>query len=237
MTRQLFLYCDSIMKGVIRDEDTGQYTMYQPEAFVDAFAAIGYKLNNRSRYGATIDKGRQLIERDLKRFAKEREAGNTITVLLEFGGNDSDFYWDEVAADPYVDHPQKTPPEAFKQQYREIVQLLRDHDIEPILLNLPPIQPERFLDYFIEAYELEQGAVDPFIDVPSTIYHHQEMFSDMVCETAMELKLEMIDIRRVFLSHRYCDSKLIGGDGLHPTPAGHELIRARVVERMRGRDA
>ena len=68
-------------------------------------------------------------------------------MLLEFGGNDCDFDWAAIAADPEGSYVSKTPPETFESCYRRAIRLVEESGREPIVLTLPPIHSERYLDF------------------------------------------------------------------------------------------
>ena len=101
--REIVLWGDSIMRGVVYDEAKQKYSLASPNGAEAASRVLGIPLRNRARMGCTVDKGLTLIQKDLK---TEKEEGEGIeAALLEFGGNDCDFNWGQVAADP--------GPEAF----------------------------------------------------------------------------------------------------------------------------
>lgn len=52
---------------------------------------------NRAKMGSTISKGLSLVEHDVSRGMDARWA------LVAYGGNDSDFDWASIAADPEGD--------------------------------------------------------------------------------------------------------------------------------------
>lgn len=77
-------------------------------------------MRNLCRFGATVEKGLGLIRRDLSLHGAPEGLA-----ILEYGGNDSDFAWAEVAAEPWAEHQCKTPMGLFRRVYGEAIQLLR----------------------------------------------------------------------------------------------------------------
>ena len=69
--------------------------------------------------GSTVTKGLQTLER------LGSEVGNYDYTAIEFGGNDCDFVWSEVANSPDSPHLCKTPLEKFRVVYEEIVRKVR----------------------------------------------------------------------------------------------------------------
>ena len=57
---------------------------------------------NRSKMGATISKGESLVQHDLNRGLEADYA------LVAYGGNDSDYDWAAIDADPAGDHRPRT---------------------------------------------------------------------------------------------------------------------------------
>jgi len=47
------------------------------------------------------------------------------TVLMNFGGNDSDFLWQEISAAPDELHKPKTPIDFFEQTYLKLIERVR----------------------------------------------------------------------------------------------------------------
>lgn len=97
------LWGDSVMRGVVYDEQRGPLGLLPENAAERASKTLGLTLHNRSRMGCTVTKGLSIMKRDM-------EAGmDSQAALLEFGGNDCDYDWAAVARDPEGDHQPKTP--------------------------------------------------------------------------------------------------------------------------------
>lgn len=107
---KISIFGDSILEGVRLEN--GKYT--RGHALMSCFEAEhGVTLDNKSKFGSTIDKG-------LARLRRAAEGGSLGSyTVLEFGGNDSAYRWDEVAARPEDEHVCATPPEKFREIYRE----------------------------------------------------------------------------------------------------------------------
>ena len=103
---------DSILKGIQLDPETEKYVV-RNDIGLDALAAeYGLAVTNRSHFGSTAERGARLLERLLERGLA------CDAVVMDFGGNDSDFQWAEVAAHPEEEHPPAYSPEAFTDIYR-----------------------------------------------------------------------------------------------------------------------
>ena len=70
--REIVLWGDSIMRGVVYDEAKQKYSLASPNWAEAASRVLGIPLRNRARMGCTVDKGLTLIQMDLK---TEKEEG------------------------------------------------------------------------------------------------------------------------------------------------------------------
>lgn len=212
---KITLYGDSILKGILLEN--GKYTINRE--WEEKFAGLyGARIQNRSRFGCTIRKALAQIRKDA---AKTYEAGEI--ALLEFGGNDCDYNWDEIAASPETDHACKTPPEEFREEYREAIRLIRASGRTPVLLTLPPIHSERYLR-FICRDGLSRERILSWLGDVESIYRWQEKYSKMVSEIAGQEQAALIDLREAFLRDGRVPEELLCADGIHPSRSGQGLI-------------
>ena len=127
---------DSITKGVIYD---GESYKILPTGFVsqcaDNFQA---DIDNYGRMGCTVTRGTQIAEQHA-----EAIAGSDVT-LVEFGGNDSDFCWTDIASAPADAHYPMTELPTFRSIYRNLIERIRKLGSKPVLMTLPLIDDKRF---------------------------------------------------------------------------------------------
>ena len=110
-----FIYGDSLLKATMPDADM-RYHFHLPEVMAQ-YPSDRLEVVNRAKMGATVTKGLALVEHDVQRGMDARWA------LVAYGGNDSDFDWEAVAAAPEEDHlPHTTLPE-FTEKLRRISDL------------------------------------------------------------------------------------------------------------------
>ena len=209
------VYGDSILKGILLEN--GKYTINREweERFCGEF---GLSIRNRSRFGCTIQKALTQIRKDSQVRAEEEEYA-----VLELGGNDCDYHWDEIAAEPGREHDCKTPPAQFMEKYREAVELLRRSGRKPILLTLPPIHSERYLSYICREGLSRENILTWLGDVDA-IYRWQRKYSGMVEEVARQEGAELIDLRSAFLRDGRAPEDLLCADGIHPSRSGQGII-------------
>ena len=208
------IYGDSITKGVLMEG--GRYLINSTgiAALAQKFSLL---IRNRSKFGCTIDKGLARIQHDLS--GTDNAAG---VMVLEYGGNDSDFDWAKVAAAPDEEHTPNTPLDKFLDLYKQIIDLVRSHGSEPVLMTLPPICPGRYLSWICRD-GLSKENILHWLGEENTIYRWQEMYSQAVSNLAKEMGTALIDVRSAFLENRRIDG-LICDDGIHPNAQGQDLI-------------
>ena len=138
LVQSIGVWGDSVMKGVVYDENKSKYTLLSENGADKASRKLGLRLFNRSRMGCTVTKGLQLLKKDLQRPEAACDAA-----LIEFGGNDCDYDWAQVAAHPEQDHQPKTPLPLFIAQLRDMIDLVRQKGMQPVMMTLPPLHAQR----------------------------------------------------------------------------------------------
>ena len=64
--------------------------------------------------------------------------------IVEIGGNDCNFKWEEVAEKPWEEHEPIVPMERYLDNLKKIIIDIQEHGITPIISTLPPLDPVRF---------------------------------------------------------------------------------------------
>lgn len=215
----VFVFGDSIGKGIVLNPASGRYEIFDLIKSLKTHRNINLK--NYSMFGCTITKGLSLIERHEKKLLKNNP------VILEFGGNDCNFIWEEVASAPEKDHKPKTMLENFINTYQAAVERIQKTGAKPILLTLPPVNAERFFNHIVQGVSAEN--ILKFLGGVDMIYRWQEMYSLAVVKLAKKLGVPLIDVRSEFLCRQDLP-ELLCADGMHPTYKGYELIAKTVYE-------
>ena len=209
------IYGDSIMKAVLVDENY-KYHQISSQLLDQLQQETGVTATNRAHFGYTAARGQSVLQRDLDKGLDCQIA------LLDFGGNDCDHNWLEVAQSPEEEHLPNTPLPKFIDTLKEMALSLRSRGIQPMLMTLPPLDAEKYLG-FIGRRGADTKAVLSWLGDVQMIYRWQEMYSGAVALLAARLDLPLLDVRSRFLSRRDYTS-LIARDGIHLTQAGYELI-------------
>ena len=209
-----FIYGDSLLKATVPDEDM-HYRFHLPEVMAQ-YPTDRLEVVNRAKMGATVTKGLSLVEHDVQRGMDARWA------LVAYGGNDSDFDWEAIAAAPEQEHLPHTVLPEFIEKLRCAVQELASAGVQPVLMTLPPIDAERYLDFICRSGRSRENIVYWLGDV-QRIYHYQEMYSAAITRCAWQHHLPLIDVRSAFLPERDLPD-MIAADGIHLTMAGYERL-------------
>lgn len=142
--------------------------------------------------------------------------------LVAYGGNDSDFDWAGIAADPEGEHKPRTELPEFLTKLKQTVAELVRAGVQPVLMTLPPIDGKRYLDYICRD-GLSRERILQWLGDEGRIYRHQELYSDTVASFAMSEGLPLIDVRRRFLPLRELP-QMIAADGIHLTMPGYRQL-------------
>ena len=215
-TIKLSLFGDSILKGVVTDKNR-RYRLIKQENEFALDDDLTVTLVNQSRFGSTVTKGEQTLKRFLDKGTDSR------VMLLEYGGNDCDYNWREVAKDPYREHQPNTPLNQFVATYERIISLLRSKQIRPVLMNLPPIDAVRYFNTIV-SHGCDADNVMAWLGDVQMIYRYQELYSDTVERISRQNDTLLVDVRSSFL-RRHDLPDLLSEDGIHPSEAGHRLMR------------
>ena len=208
-----FIYGDSLLKATMPDADM-RYHFHLPEVMAQ-YPSDRLEVVNRAKMGATVTKGLSLVEHDVQRGMDARWA------LVAYGGNDSDFDWEAIAAAPEQEHLPHTVLPEFIEKLRCAVQELASAGVQPVLMTLPPIDGQRYFQFI--SRRADGGSILRWLGDEGRIYRHQELYSDTVASFAMREGLPLIDVRRRFLPLRELP-QMIAADGIHLTMQGYRQL-------------
>ena len=213
--RQIQIFGDSILKGVWYDEEEDRYRLCR-----EKLSAAGAEIINRARMGSTIEQGLDFIERCLPQISPGTAA------ILEFGGNDCNFNWAEIAERPFEEHGCAVPPQRFETLYDEAVKKLKSAGACVIVSTLPPISSTRFFDFLSRG--LDRSAIMLWLKDRGRLALWQKDYSDIARKVAEKNGCPVLDLRAAAKRAGWED--LICADGLHPSEEGHSLLRLAVEE-------
>ena len=220
MKNKICTFGDSIMRGVVSDakgNDGKPVYKISENSFVSRCEQrLGVKIMNFACFGSTTSQGMKYINR------YEEDVKDTDVAVFEYGGNDCDFDWKAVAAEPLKPHQPKVTLSRFVEQYQALIDKVINFNIQPVMLSMPMIDPDRFFEFISTGLNKDNilrwlGGKTMFI------YQWHEMYNVELFKMANQLHVPIVDITTPFLeSVNYSD--YLCGDGIHPNERGHALI-------------
>ncbi|MCL1852381.1 MAG: SGNH/GDSL hydrolase family protein [Peptococcaceae bacterium] len=214
--RKIEVFGDSLLKGVQINPQNMRYHIDNNIDVVGIEKTHSLSIKNFSKFGCTITKGFALIEKRLQTNEVFCDA-----IVMDYGGNDCDFNWKEIAECPDDAHFPNTPLDVFSETYHKIIKLLMEKGIRPIMTTLPPLDAHRFFDWFCNG--LNKANVLKWLESVETIYRWQENYSRTVEKIAAETNTLLVDLRGAFLANGRI-KRLLCEDGTHPNTEGQKMI-------------
>lgn len=217
--KNIVAFGDSIVRGVVTDPyRKGRYTISDGNFVTLCGEHLDRKTMNFGKFGSTVETGEHIVDRHLPQILK----GDT--VLLEWGGNDCDFNWDDVASNPCALHDPLTPLSEYRRRYFSIIEKIRSVGARPFLLSLPPVDPDRFISHITKGMSLSRKmSILRWMGNTDCIRGWHDLYNLEIFKMGSSLGVPVLDITSVFLKCRDY-RKLLCSDGIHPTEEGHALI-------------
>jgi Lysophospholipase L1 and related esterases len=209
------LYGDSILKGIQVNPINKKYYVSKNINLEMLSEKYPLQIKNYSSFGCTVTKGEKLLNKMLDtNIACD-------AIVMDYGGNDCDYNWKAISEDPKGNYLPNTPIELFKETYSRIIDTLKNKGILPILTTLPPLEPQKFFNWFCK--DLNQNNILAWLGEVKHIYDHQESYSKIIEEIALEKQVQLVDLRGDFLKLGDVD-QLLCEDGTHPNTLGQKVI-------------
>lgn len=213
---------DSIFKGIVFDEMRGRYVILKKSAARLIGEALIHPIINNSLMGRTAPEG-------LEAMREGQDPMENTLVLIEYGGNDCDFDWAEVASEPEREHLPKTTLEQFAQSLKNTVELVRRRGGLPIFCNLPPLDAARYFEWISRG--LSKEGILKYLGEVQAIFRWQRDYSDKIEQVAREVGCACLPLRDTFVTYTGNDD-LMCIDGIHPNQQGHVLMGKQVINTL-----
>jgi acyl-CoA thioesterase I len=222
MSKTILVTGDSLCKGVSLNEEKKRYFFLKNSFANNLKTALDATIINTAKFGTTVKHGILKLEDRLKKHHPD-------IVLIEYGGNDCDFNWNEIADNPMGEHLPKTPIDDFERQLKCMIQSVSDFGATPVLMTLPPLNASSYFKWFTQGDKEKGDNVLKWLDDISKIYWWQEHYSLRVGAIARECKVPIVDARSYFLNTPDF-RKYVCSDGIHPNENGHKLITSSILD-------
>jgi len=211
------LFGDSILKGIQINPVNKKYYVNNNINLEMLSKKYSIQIKNYSSFGCTVLKGSDLLKKRL-----EKNIGCD-AIIMDYGGNDCDYNWKAISDNPDGNHFPNTPMELFTEAYCGIIDTLKKKGILPILTTLPPLEPQRFFEWFCG--DLNKKNILMWLGEINNIYCHQENYSREIEKIALEKQVPLVDLRGAFLKFGNIKA-LLCEDGTHPNTSGQKIIAA-----------
>ncbi|MBQ9138922.1 MAG: SGNH/GDSL hydrolase family protein [Alistipes sp.] len=226
--RQIVAFGDSIVRGIVLNNDIKPRYTQIDDSFVSLCSAqLGCEIKNYGRFGNTALRALHNLERYKEEIVRSEYA------IIEFGGNDCDHHWAEIAASPSAEHHPLTTIPQYTEQVRQLIYSIEALGTEPILLSLPPIIADDYFNTFTASMCPEQRSnVMQWLNGRlENITQWHEMYNLALFKLASDIGVKIIDITSPFLVMRNY-RELFCTDGIHPNRKGHSLIAKTICESL-----
>lgn len=201
------LFGDSVLKGVVYDDVTGRYRLCKDKwQMPDTF-------QNLCKMGATSRWGKELSDR------KADICGVGTVAVVEYGGNDCNYRWDDISRDPTQKPPCAVEPKEYVQNLEAITRTLRAGGADVVFTSLLPLDENAYMEHISRG--LSYGNILTWLGTVHRLYEWQDYYNTLLTETAARLGCPVIPLRSALGDDA---AKLLCADGIHPTEQGHAVI-------------
>ena len=215
-------YGDSITKGIIYDNDKSKYEIIK-ENFTNIIENnIKGSVYNAGKFGNTIIRGLNKMYNDVIKKSPD-------IVLIEFGGNDCDYKWDDIARNPDMEYKPNTDIITFHETLLTMIDNLKANHIFPVLMTLPPLDPLKYFKWIAKGDSFAEKNILHWLGTKNSLFTWHNSYSKMINNVANETNTVLIDVRAEFL--KYNDySRFLCKDGIHPNTEGQSLIATIILK-------
>ncbi len=218
---KICIFGDSIAKGIVLDPLRMKYILTDFGIGKYLEKSSGAEVLNYAKFGCTVTKGQTVFEKH------KQEIDQSDTVILEFGGNDCDHTWGEIAENPEGTFDANTNLETFEAVYEEFTKRILSLGKKVVILTLPPIDAKKYFKWISTGKN--SANIIKWLGSVDYIYRWHEMYNQSVCAVARKTGAMLIDLRSIFLKLRNYSDYLCD-DGIHPNEAGYRLINNALGE-------
>jgi lysophospholipase L1-like esterase len=217
-------YGDSITKGIIYDEERSKYSTLK-ENFT---SIIGNKIKgqvyNAGKFGSTIIRGISKMYNDVIKKSPDM-------VLIEFGGNDCDYKWEDIAKNPDNEYKPNTDISIYRETLLTMIDTLKNNHILPVLMTLPPLDPLKYFKWITKEDSFAEQNILHWLGTKDALFNWHSSYNKIITEVAKETSTMIIDIRTEFIKHSDY-SQFLCKDGIHPNMDGQSLIATVILKFM-----
>ena len=205
--KQIIALGDSIVRGIVLDKSQNnlkyRYTQLDENFVAICSAQLGCVIKNFGMFGNTTLRALHNLDRH-KSAIESAEY-----VIMEFGGNDCDHHWSEIADNPSAEHHPFISIPQYSEQLHELIASVQSLGAKPFTKDMSREQRDNVLLWL-------NGCLE-------NITQWHDMYNLALFKLASDAGVEVIDITTPFLVKRDYRT-LFCNDGIHPNALGHKLI-------------
>ena len=220
---------DSIIKGVLvqSEGERSRYSLADKSIVECCAEKLGGESLNLGKMGCTIEAGERILNRYLDKMSGAQY------VLLEYGGNDSDYNWQEIAEAPEKEHFPRTRLEVFEQVYERVINKIKEMGAIPLVLSLPPMDAERYFAFFSQKWEdgFRANVMRWLGGSTNTIMSGHELYNLATMRVAQRTGTQWIDVTSGLLKDNHFRDYLCD-DGIHPNEMGQRKMAEAIIQKI-----
>lgn len=218
---------DSIIRGVILKAEglRERYTLSDKNIVDRCAKELSSDVVNLGKMGCTIPLGERILDKSINRIEGAKY------VLLEYGGNDSDYDWRAIAQDPTAVHLPHTPLETYESTYQRVIYKVLQAGCIPLVLSLPPMDAERYFRFFTQGMsdDAKANVLRWLSGSTNTIMSGHELYNMATWKVAQRTGAQWIDITSdLLIGHQY--RQYLCDDGIHPNELGQARIANTILQ-------
>ena len=217
---------DSIMKGVLlrSQGERCHYSLADKSIGECCAERLGGECLNLGKMGCTIEAGERILDRYLDKCSEARY------VLLEYGGNDCDYNWQEIAQAPDQEHFPRTRLEVFEEVYERVINKIKSVGAIPLVLSLPPMDAEQYFAFFSQKWEegFRTNVMRWLGGSTNTIMSGHELYNLATWRVAQRTGVQWVDVTSGLLRGNHFRDFLCD-DGIHPNEMGQRKMAEAVL--------
>lgn len=221
------VFGDSIAKGIITVK--GKLEIIEDNAVQLVSKYFGQEIDNVSLYGQTLKRiyDKKIVDKYLDSTDQEEQ----VYAVFAIGGNDSDYDWEKISKNPYIEHKPKTLIEDFERMLIELINKLKEKNVKVVLTTIIPLNSQLYFDHVISKIG-DPNKIMVFLknDVEN-IARHQEMYSQAILRCAEKTQCILLDIRKKMT---YLDdvNSYMCIDGVHPNEKGYHYLAQSAIQEI-----
>nr|WP_268239381.1 SGNH/GDSL hydrolase family protein [Sporolactobacillus putidus] len=220
---KIVCFGDSVTRGITFVSGRFKIIRENYPALLQRFLGSGDEVINKGVFNDNSDLLVRRLDKDVLQLHPD-------LVLINIGGNDCNFRWDQVSLLPEEEHVPIVPLSRYLANIKILIEKISSSGAVPVVLSLLPLDPARYYQSLMKRYS---HSIGHWISCCGGIEHWHGMYNRALKDLVRKMGVPVLDIRTAF-KQKGNFSKLINEDGLHPSAEGYralaEIVSAGIPE-------